>query len=160
MKNSNPSGEKSDQKKQLILDAAERCLKKRGLENINMREIAKEAKISLGTVSYYFPTKDHILMNIFKDFVKRVLSRVQYDSPGIAPGQRLDYLLRGIFNELTANPGTCQIFMDLWSHTTSNKELRKLLQGYYKNSLNWLVKLFEKGNTTGQVLAVDGGALA
>ncbi len=160
MKNKNSAGEKSDIKKQLILDAAERCLKKRGLENLNMREIAKEAKISLGTIGYYFPSKDYMLMSIFRDFVKKVLSGVQYDSPGIAPGQRLDYLLRGIFNELTTNSGNSRMFIDLWSHTMNNREIREILRGYYKNSLDWLVKLFEDGNASGQFNVDNPLALA
>jgi gluconate 5-dehydrogenase len=160
MKKGNPVNERPDNKKQLILDAAARCLKKRGLENVNMREIAKEAKVSLGTVSYYFPTKDHILMNIFIDFVKKVLKTIQYDSRGINPRQRLNYFIHGFLNEIIANPSTCQVFMDLWSHTTNNPELRELLQSYYKNSLGWLENLIKDGNKTGHFNVANPIALA
>jgi AcrR family transcriptional regulator len=101
-----------------------------------MTEIAKKAKVSLGTVSYYFPTNDHILMDICKDFVKKVLKTVQYDSPDVEPMQRLKNFVSGFINEVIKDPGKCQVFLDLWSHMTNNTELRELFQNYYRHGFN------------------------
>ncbi len=160
MRQEKTANERPDNKKQVILDAAETCLKERGLENINMREIAKEAKVSLGTINYYFPTKGHILMNIFKGFVKKVLKTVHYDDPDIEPMQRLIDFVNGFLTEFIKDPTKCQVFLDLWSHTTNNSELRELMQDYYRTSHKWLADLLEEGNKTGDFRVADPAATA
>lgn len=48
-------------KKELILDALNRLLENRTIQNISVSDIAKEAKIGKGSIYYYFPSKEAIL---------------------------------------------------------------------------------------------------
>lgn len=51
-----------DMKKyELILDALNRLLEDRTIQNISVSDIAKEAKIGKGSIYYYFPSKEAIL---------------------------------------------------------------------------------------------------
>ncbi|GAA3206017.1 helix-turn-helix domain-containing protein [Actinocorallia longicatena] len=50
-----------------ILDAAERCMSRYGLERVSMLDVAREAEVSRGSVYRYFPTRD--------DLVHAVLAR-------------------------------------------------------------------------------------
>ncbi len=152
--------QRADNKKQVILDAAETCLKERGLEKTNMREIAREAEVSLGTIHYYFPTKGHILIDIFKAFVSKVLQTVQYNAPAIDPTQRLIDFVNGFLTEFIKDSRKCQVFLDLWSHTTNNIELREFLQDYYRTSHKWLADLLIEGNKTGDFQVADPDATA
>ena len=130
MRQTKTANERPDNKKHQILEAAETCLKERGLEAINMRVIANAANVSLGTINYYFPSKGHILMKIFTGFVKKVLKTVDYDAPGVPPMQRLIDFVNGFLTEFYNDPGNGQVFFDLWSHTANNPELNALLQDY------------------------------
>ncbi len=148
----------SSEKRERILNAAEKCLRENGLNALNIRDIAKEAGVSLGSVHYYFSVKEHILMEIFEQFVIRVseatLSRVQDANPRKVIIDVVD----GFFAELSRDPETCHIFIDLWGHVSKYEDLRSLLNKYYSNSLEWLVNLIEKGNKQG-LFKVENPAL-
>ena len=49
----------------LILDAAEELISYRGYDGVSLREIAKKAQVSLGSVTYYFETKENLLASIY-----------------------------------------------------------------------------------------------
>lgn len=160
MANASKVTSKVENKKREILSAAEDCLKERGLEKTNMREIAKKAKLSLGTISYYFPTKDDMLVTIFKDFINRVLKTAHYDDPAIEPKQRVLNFINGFITEFINDPGRLRVFFDIWSHTTNNPKLRDFLKDYYRNSLKWLKGLLDEGNRTGEFHIIDTAATA
>ena len=56
-------------KRELILNAAQDCLRDRGLKGLNIRDVARKAGVSLGSVHYYFSSKEEILVEIFRQFV-------------------------------------------------------------------------------------------
>ena len=43
-----------------ILDAAFRLLSKKGYANVSMRDIAAEAQVALGLLTYHFRTKENL----------------------------------------------------------------------------------------------------
>ncbi|NKX53104.1 TetR/AcrR family transcriptional regulator [Arthrobacter mobilis] len=48
-------------RRRLILDAAERLLAAHGYDGIRLRDIAKEAGISIGLIQHYFETRDDVV---------------------------------------------------------------------------------------------------
>ncbi|ACB73800.1 TetR/AcrR family transcriptional regulator [Opitutus terrae] len=52
--------EEKEERRQQILDAAERVIRKRGWEATNFGEIAKTARLSRSLVYFYFPTRDDV----------------------------------------------------------------------------------------------------
>ncbi len=48
-----------------ILDAAEELMARRGYNGVSMRGIAREAGVNLGSVTYYFGTKENLLAEIY-----------------------------------------------------------------------------------------------
>ncbi len=48
-----------------ILDAAEELMARRGYNGVSMRGIAREAGVNLGSVTYYFGTKERLLEEIY-----------------------------------------------------------------------------------------------
>ncbi len=59
----------------LILDAAEELLSMRGYDGVSMREIAKKAQVSLGSVTYYFETKESLLAAIYDRYTQPMNQR-------------------------------------------------------------------------------------
>ncbi|KAA3622964.1 MAG: TetR/AcrR family transcriptional regulator [Proteobacteria bacterium] len=49
----------------LILEAAEELMARRGFHAVTMREIAREAGVNLGSVTYHFGTKENLLQEIY-----------------------------------------------------------------------------------------------
>ncbi len=136
-------------KRERILNAAESCLRERGLNQLNIREVAKRAGVSLGSVHYYFSFKEHILMEIFRQFVGRVTQATLARVKDANPREVIIDFVDGFFEELERDPGACHIFIDLWGHVSKYEDLRKLLDKYYRNSLEWLTGLIKEGKEKG-----------
>lgn len=56
---------KSEQTKQAITDVALRSFAERGYEGTTIRLIAAEAGVSVGNAYYYFPTKNHMVQELY-----------------------------------------------------------------------------------------------
>jgi AcrR family transcriptional regulator len=52
--------EEKEQRRQTILDAAERVIAKKGWDNTNFGEIAQRTRLSRSLVYFYFPTRDDL----------------------------------------------------------------------------------------------------
>ena len=61
---------RGDATREHILDVALRLFRKRGFERATMREVARVAKVSLGSAYYYFPAKE-ALVHAFYDRVQQ-----------------------------------------------------------------------------------------
>jgi len=149
------AGEKRDR----ILHAAETCMKERGLGALNIRDVAREAGVSLGSVHYYFSGKDQILMEIFEGFVRRVSRATLARVPGADPRQVIADFLEGFFTELEREPYTCQLFLDLWQHVNRQEASRQLMASYYRNALEFLTRMIRDGKRQG-LFRVESPALA
>lgn len=74
--------------KENILETCKKIVSNKGLTAINMRLVAKECNIALGSIYYYFPSKDDLLIaiiesvweDIFKwnDFEKKELNFLEF----------------------------------------------------------------------------------
>lgn len=147
-------------KRELILNAVETCLREKQLSQLNIRDVAKEAGVSLGSVHYYFSSKEHILMEIFRMFVGRVIKATLARAKNSDPKQVLIDFIDGFFGELANDPGACHIFIDLWGNVAKYKELKKLLDEYYRKSLEWLTKLIKEGKEKGFFKVKDASFVA
>ena len=146
-------------KRELILNAAQSCLREKGLRGLNIREVAKEAGVSLGSVHYYFASKEEILVEIFRQFVQRVSEATLSGTPDSDPRQVITDLLDGYFEELSKDPTTCQGFIDLWNHVPQNEDLRQLMEKYYRRSTEFLTDLIKEGKRQG-LFQVDSPSAA
>jgi TetR/AcrR family transcriptional regulator, fatty acid metabolism regulator protein len=64
--------ERSPDKRERILAAAERVFAKRGFFASRVSEIAKDAGVADGTIYLYFKSKDDLLISLFEDRMKQV----------------------------------------------------------------------------------------
>lgn len=131
---------RSEDRRQRILEAAESCLRARGLHQLNIREIARAAGVSLGSVHYYFPSKQHILTELYQGFVKRMSAAARSGASTVPAGDRVLAFLDDYFDELARDPSLCQVFADLWDRAAEDASLRQLLSSHYRAFLRWLTK--------------------
>ncbi len=59
--------------KNLIRTTALAMFNERGLEAVGVREIGRELGMSPGNISYYFPSKNDLIVEIYREFVERTL---------------------------------------------------------------------------------------
>jgi AcrR family transcriptional regulator len=85
---SSPTG-----KEAAVTDALLHIVAERGLDHVSVREVATGAKVSIGTVQHYFPTKDRMLAAAYEEVVGRIRSRLEAVKLGADMRQNLAAVL-------------------------------------------------------------------
>jgi len=68
---------RNDGKKQLIIQGVERLISSHNVNDISLSDIAKECKISKGTLFYYYSSKDEIIFDTMMTHMEEV--KIEYD---------------------------------------------------------------------------------
>jgi TetR/AcrR family fatty acid metabolism transcriptional regulator len=98
-------GERLQQKKERILEAAIRIFATKGYQMSRIADIAREAKVAYGLVYRYFSSKDRLLIAIFQIEWDRLMKEIK----AIADGNRnavekLLLIMEAIFNSFARDP--------------------------------------------------------
>lgn len=64
------------QRRMQIVNAAESVISEKGLQRLSLAEIEKKAGMSRGQLTYYFPTKEEILLAVFDRCVENIHRRI------------------------------------------------------------------------------------
>lgn len=78
-------------KREEILAVALNLFNKKDIDNVTTREIAKELNMSLGNLTYYFPTKKDIILALTQEITKAVDEALSKDSAKEAPNLLVQY---------------------------------------------------------------------
>ena len=80
-----------------VLDAALRLAERGGFDAVQMRDVATEANVALGTVYRYFTSKERLLLEAMVEEIEALASRLESRPPvGATPADRIvEVLSRG-----------------------------------------------------------------
>ncbi len=78
-----------------ILDSAQKLLREREYEQIQVREVADDAEVALGTLYRYFPSKDLLYAHALLAWSESFEQRVRVASAATSDAERLRAVLRG-----------------------------------------------------------------
>lgn len=124
-----------------ILDVALDILKTQGDFGLTMRKVAKLSEISLGSLQYYFKTKDDMLKAMVDRFFKQCTSMLN-EIPPLTNEEDLDSLLRLFLSDGDETSDMSCIIREYWAISTRNEVIRNYLDEYYESfSLIMLEKL-------------------
>ena len=65
--------------RQLILEAAIRCIEKRGLDHVTTRAIAEEAGTNIASINYHFRSKDELISQTLSTTLQHMLDDVMLE---------------------------------------------------------------------------------
>lgn len=68
--------DRSEKRRQQILDAAQDCFRKNGFHATSMAELSKTAGMSVGHIYHYFENKDAIIAGIFERGIAEAIERM------------------------------------------------------------------------------------
>ncbi|GHO46773.1 TetR/AcrR family transcriptional regulator [Ktedonospora formicarum] len=68
---------RSQKKRDAILDAAQKLFLERGLQDVHVSEIAKEANVSQVTIYHYFGTKQALALEMLKRYMNRAMDEAE-----------------------------------------------------------------------------------
>ncbi|MCZ2344222.1 MAG: TetR/AcrR family transcriptional regulator [Bacteroidales bacterium] len=102
-----------------ILSAAEAIIASEGLPRLSLGQIEKRARMSRGQLTYYFPTKEAILLAVFDRMLARMIATKiaaaeQAGAPRPGSGSAWDCLRFGFQSNLSESehrsPANCDLF--------------------------------------------------
>jgi AcrR family transcriptional regulator len=148
-------------RKAQIIEAALQTISVRGCHNVTMDEIARAADLSKGGVAHYFPSKDVLLKEAFRDFFDQIFQRARevMDSAGdpleklLAFGWLFDWKDPDL--EL-AYP----LMFDMMSLASRDAAYREIFSEWINNWIELLSEALEQGNREGKFQVSDCEATA
>ncbi len=140
---------KAHERSRIILHCARSILVNEGYAELTLRRAAERAGIRLGTLQYYYPTKELLFRAAFEDALREESERIddRVARAGTHPEKRLRALYRGAF-QATGNEQTTGFFLELWSRARLDGFAAKLMDDFYLEILDWLAELIRECRPT------------
>lgn len=99
-----PSSPEQKERYRRILQAAARHGAAKGLERVQMHDVAKDAGVAIATLYRYFPSKTHLFTALMGDRVEELFDRVAESSTSADPAEAVSDLLVDAGRQLLARP--------------------------------------------------------
>jgi AcrR family transcriptional regulator len=107
------------ERREQILSAAEAIIAGHGIQKLSLKKIEKEAGMSRGQLTYYFPTKESILLAVYDRMLRRMIREaLADDGPKPMTGRAWECLQHGIGKHLEPEwppPGGRELFSLLFT---------------------------------------------
>ncbi|MEW9922020.1 TetR/AcrR family transcriptional regulator [Marimonas sp. MJW-29] len=149
-----PSGETSDtvgarpKGSQKTIDnivlAAHQVLTEVGSANLSMRKVAEAAGLSLGNVTYHFPSKRDLLIALIQRLTTQYAEQFEQILAEIAkdPSTSLDQLVRFLLKDATEYE-TMVLFRELWTMSLRDDVIRDSIDNLYDYQMAKVAAMLE-----------------
>ncbi|WP_069811661.1 TetR family transcriptional regulator [Streptomyces sp. TP-A0874] len=109
---SSPLTRRQEERRRRILQSSVRLAGRGGFEAVQMREVAEDSAVALGTLYRYFPSKIHLLVATLEDQLRRMREGLRRHPPaGATPAARAGESLRRAFEALQREPGLAEAML-------------------------------------------------
>jgi AcrR family transcriptional regulator len=153
-----PRPDVSDERIPQILNAALKVFNCKGLAAARMEDIAREAKLSIGGVYWYYKGKDEVVLAIMDKVIDEdvaVLTSL-LNEQGTVRERLLGYV------RATAKDGTeyLPLIYELYGESQRNLKVRKHIQKYLQHYRGALAQIIQQGMDGREIRGGDANAIA
>ncbi|WP_341996563.1 TetR family transcriptional regulator C-terminal domain-containing protein [Microbacterium sp. LWH7-1.2] len=114
------AGDEVEDRKRAVMAAAESLIAEEGYETVRLRDIARRAGVSIGSIQHYFDTRDTLLLEtVSAASLRRAREWAQLGAEYDDPTTRMRALLRGSVTDRER----CAAWMTMCSAATRHPEL-------------------------------------
>src|SRR5215471_16766189 len=122
-------------RREQVVDAAVAIIAEHGIQNLSLSAIEKRTGMARGHLTYYFPTKEDILLAVFDHMVQTMRRRV-----GVTECARFDrsswpwieHLLRMILTAPPVNPTFAPLQYTFLAQMNHRADFRERVAGLYE----------------------------
>ena len=119
----------SEKRRREIVLAAFSQIAQRGFEGLRTREVAAEVGINVGTLHYYFPTKESLIGAVLEDAMERFRSTLE---PHGSPKDQLRNYLRRVHRLLTREPELGAVMAEMVLRSVRDQTTGRILEQMYE----------------------------
>lgn len=134
--------EKGSERIRLILEEAKNTLVDEGFSGLSFRNVAKRAGITVGNVTYYFPSKDDLLVELAGYIFDRWEARFRRNLPSDLTG-KMDIFLYSIRYMIDENKRvkSNRLLLEMWAMANHSTAVMKMLDAFYCKMRAWIEKM-------------------
>jgi TetR/AcrR family transcriptional regulator, transcriptional repressor of bet genes len=127
-----------------LVEATLRCLKKYGHEGASVRRISAAAGVSIGLINHHFPSKSGLIAETYETLALSLQEslRERAQNRAVAPRRRLSDFFRASFAPQLLDPQLFNVWVVFWSMVAHSPEIRAVhdrTYGKYRSILETLL---------------------
>ena len=123
-----------------IKEATLNLLAKDGYDSISMRKIAREAGVALGQLTYYYKTKDNLIVLVVKEVLEFFYAEIEEKLN--KSKNRIEVILDGIESVLKEETKVEKLLITIISQSQVNKKLQKILKDFWNRIIDLITKCY------------------
>ena len=130
---------KGTERIRLILEEAKNTLVDEGFAGLSFRTVAKRAGITLGNVTYYFPTKDDLLVELAGYIFDRWEDRFRRNLPSNLTG-KMEIFLYSVRYMIEENKRvkSNRLLLEMWAMANHSTAVMRMLDTFYAKMRAWI----------------------
>ena len=134
--------EKGNERIRSILEEAKNALVDEGFSGLSFRTIAKRAGITVGNVTYYFPTKDHLLVELAGYIFDRWDVKFRRELPKTLT-EKMDIFLYSIRYMIEENKRvkSSTLLLEMWAMANRSTSVMRMLDTFYARMRSWIEEM-------------------
>jgi len=137
-------------RKEEIVQVATKLVSEKGWQNTTLADIAKEADMSLGVITYHFSSKDEIIRSVMEKYVGENLTELskifgEFEDPV----EKMKALVRVTLRETKRLKEIYYVHFDYWSKISWNQEIREMNAQFYDFARDWTADCVRTGIEAG-----------
>ena len=131
-------------RREALIDATLRCLKRYGHEGVSVRRISAAAGVSIGLINHHFPSKSGLVAVTYETLALALQEsiRTQAENRAVSPRDRLSGFFRASFAPEILDPQLFNVWLVFWSMVAHSPEIRAVhdrTYGKYRSILESLL---------------------
>ncbi|MDB6085038.1 MAG: TetR family transcriptional regulator [Gammaproteobacteria bacterium] len=153
-------------RREALVDATLRCLKRYGHDGVSVRRISAAAGVSIGLINHHFPSKSGLVAETYETLALSLQDSIrrQADNRAASPRDRLSGFFRASFAPEILDPELFNVWLVFWSmvaHSPAIRAVHDRTYGKYRATLESLLgKLARSGAAPQFKLRLAAVALA
>ncbi|NLE74097.1 MAG: TetR/AcrR family transcriptional regulator [Actinobacteria bacterium] len=146
----------TEERRDMIVSAALKLILKNGYGNTTLGQVAAQAGVSKGLVSYYFAKKDELFLAV----LERILGRLRSDLEACCRGGRtaweqLQLSLKNLFGSERRTRSYYTVLIDFLAQAPREKSVGNYTRVIYQTHLTYIERIVQCGVESGEFQSVD-----
>ena len=131
-------------RREALVDATLRCLKKYGHDGVSVRRISAAAGVSIGLINHHFPSKSGLIAETYETLALSLQEELytRANNHAASPRERLSDFFRASFAPELLDPQLFNVWVVFWSMVAHSREIREVhdrTYGKYRSILESLL---------------------
>lgn len=124
-----------------IKEATLELLATNGYDDISMRKIAKEADVALGQLTYYYKSKDSLIISVVKETFEAFYN--EFEKKISNSENKLDDIVKDVGIIVNEDTSIDSLLMTIISQSKFNKKLKQILSEFWERLIELVTNAYK-----------------